>query len=288
MVLSTQTTKKICDFVLSKPRTVQEISELIKKNWRTAERYVERIEEETGSISTRVFRGGTRGALKIVYWNHIDVMESTSFQGELFEKIMQGRRKPDFSPFDIYQFVSSKKKKVFIEDVSGINPETQINEEQDIIGFLKQASKKILVFSGNLSWITAKQGDKKVMDTLRELTDRNVSIKIVSRISMIGADNAKKLMTLNKYSGKELIEVRHRYQPIRAMIVDNKVARFREVREPGYYDPGELDKKIEIFYEIYDKDWVDWLQKVFWKMFSNALPAQKRITEIEKIQSKLI
>jgi len=288
MALDTETTKKICDFVRLKPRTVQEISELIKKNWRTAERYVEKIEQETGCISTRTFRGGTRGALKIVYWNTIEDMHSTSFQGELFDKIMRGDRKSDFSPFDIYQYVSGKKKKVYVEDIKNIDPELEVSEEQDLVGFLKQATKQVIIFSGNLSWINAHQDKTQIIDVLRELTKRNISIKIIARVSMVGADNARKLIAINKEPGRDMIEIRHRYQPLRAIIVDNKVAKLREIRNPEYYNHGELRQKIEIFYDLYDRDWIDWLQKVFWKMFSTGTPADKRIKEIEKIQSKLL
>jgi len=66
-MLNSQTIKDIEDFVYSKPRSIQEIAEHLGKNWRTADRYVEDIEKNFGTISTRVFREGTRGALKIVY-----------------------------------------------------------------------------------------------------------------------------------------------------------------------------------------------------------------------------
>lgn len=287
MVLESSTIKKICDFVKQKPRTVQEISELIKKNWRTAERYVEKIEQETGCISTRVFREGTRGALKIVYWNAIEDIHSTSFQDELLDSLLQGKRKDDFSPFDIYQYVPEKKKKVYVEDVSKTDPEIEVSEEQDLVGFLRQASRQVLVFSGNLSWINAHQGAAKILDVIRELARRNVSVKIIARVSMVGADNAKKLLTINKEPGKDMIEIHHRYQPLRAIIIDNKTVKLREIRDPAYYPPGELKKKVEIFYEIYDKDWIEWLQKVFWKMFSTAMPSEKRIKEIATIQNKV-
>jgi len=101
MPLDTDITKVILDFVIIKPRTIQEISEHINKNWRTTERYVEKIEKETGSISTRIFRKGTRGALKIVFWNSVENIHSTSFQSELFEKLMHVTSQKDFSSFDI-------------------------------------------------------------------------------------------------------------------------------------------------------------------------------------------
>lgn len=56
-MLDAEIHKKICEFVKSKPRTVQEIAEHIKKNWRTAERYVERISEETGCVLQLEYSG---------------------------------------------------------------------------------------------------------------------------------------------------------------------------------------------------------------------------------------
>ncbi len=287
MPLSPQLSKKICEFVRQRPRSVQEISQHIGKNWRTAERYIERIADETGSISTHVFREGTRGALKVVFWNALENIHSESFQSELLEKIMEGQRKIDFSPFDIYQHVGSKHKEVFTQDVSRINPEIEITSREDLAGFLRSATKQVLVFSGNLSWINAHQGKLQMINVVRELARRNVTFKVVARVSIIGSDNAKKLLAINKDLGKDMIEIKHRHQPLRAMIIDNKVIKFREVRVPEYYDPGELTKRLEIFYEIYDKEWVEWLQKVFWKMFSTGLDAQKRIKEIESIQKAI-
>src|SRR3989338_2337715 len=288
MVLEQATLKKICDFVKIKPRAVQEIAELVKKNWRTAERYINKIEEETGCISTRVFREGTRGALKIVYWNFAEDIHSTSFQQEITESIMQGKRKNDFSPFDIYQYVDEKKKRVDVEDISGIDVYVDLSEKTDFAGFLRQATKQVLIFSGNLSWIKSKQGKTKILDVLRELVKRNVSIKIIARVSMIGVENAKKLLAINKEPGRDMIEIRHRYQPLRAMIIDNRIIKLREKKDPAYYAQGELKRKIEIFYDIFDKDWVEWAQKVFLKMFSVSMPAEKRIHEIDKIKAKFL
>jgi len=287
MVLDNDITKKVCDFVKLKPRSIQEISSYINKNWRTTERYVERIKEQEGCISTRIFRKGTRGALKIVFWSFAEDIHSTSFQQELLDNLLQGKRKADFSPFDIYQYVPKNKKKIHMEDASEVDPDLEISEEHDLVGALRQASKQILIFSGNLSFIEAHQGNTKIIDVFRELIKKGVLIKTVSRVSMIGVDYAKKLLTLNKEMGKDMIEVRHRYQPLRAIIIDNKIIKLRERRDPAYYKEGELDKKIEIFYDIYDKDWVEWIQKVFYRMFSNAMPAEKRISEIEEIQDQL-
>jgi len=63
-MLDSETIKKIEDFVYQKPRSIQEVSEHLGKNWRTVDRYIEEIGKSFGTISVRVFREGTRGALK--------------------------------------------------------------------------------------------------------------------------------------------------------------------------------------------------------------------------------
>jgi len=57
-MLDSKTIKKIEDFVYTKPRSIQEVSEHIIKNWRTADRYIQEIKKEFGTIETRTFRGG--------------------------------------------------------------------------------------------------------------------------------------------------------------------------------------------------------------------------------------
>jgi len=287
MTLTEPLRKKITDFVRKKPRTIQEISEHIKKNWRTAERYVEKIKQESGFIDSRIFRAGTRGALKIVFWNFIDDIHSTSFQDELLHDIMHGKRRPDFSPFDVYQYIDPQKRKLYF-DRSGIDPEIEITKEQDLVGFMKSAEKQIIVFSGNLSWINAKQEGKEMLEIVRELAKKGILFKIIARVSIIGMENVKKLLAINKEIGKDLIEIRHRYQPMRGMVIDNKIVRFKEMRDPSHYKLGELKEKTGIFYEIYDQDWIEWLQKVFWKMYSTALPAEKRLKEMEIIHENIL
>jgi hypothetical protein len=283
MVMVPSDAENICDFVKGKPRTIQEISEHIQRNWRTAERYVEKIIEESGRISSRIFRKGTRGALKIVYWNSFEDLPASGFQKELLGRVLNGIRKSDFSPFEVYQHLPKKKKSLIIEDIENINEELEISSEQNLINLLKKAKERILFFSGNLSWVNAIQGNKKVIDVVRELAEKGVTMKVVTRVSMIGAGNVQKLLAINKTLGKDIIEVRHSYQPLRAVIIDNKVVRMKEIREPGFYSPGELKKRIALFYTFWDEEWVEWMEKIFWKMFSVSPPVEERISEIEEI-----
>ena len=81
---------QINNFVAQKPRTIQDIAQLISKNWRTAESYVNQIAQEQGTIATTTFRAGTKGGLKIVYWNLISKNQST-FQEVLFQRIIHAR-----------------------------------------------------------------------------------------------------------------------------------------------------------------------------------------------------
>ncbi len=152
-MLDSKIIKKINDFIYIKPRTVQEIAFLLEKNWRTANSYVERIINETGSISMRTFREGTRGALKIVYWSNIEKIHSASFQEKLFKKIEAGRKKQDFSPFEIYQYVDEKKRDAYLEEQDN----EMITEKGGVVNLLKTSQQEIFIFSGNLSWADFKR-----------------------------------------------------------------------------------------------------------------------------------
>lgn len=277
MVLTTEIIKRINDFVYTKPRTIEEISREIKKNWRTANRYVERIAEQQGTVSIRTFREGTRGALKIVFWNNIERIHASSFQEKLFHRMESGRRKEDFSPFDIYQHVSENKKSAFMEEQED-ESETAINK--DLPDLLRSTEGSILLFSGSLSWANLRQKNFKTIDIFEELAKRNIPIKVIANVDLIGMDNVKKFLAINEHLGKEVIEIRHREQPLRAVIIDNKLARLKEIKKPSSV---RGKKKTFLFYCIYDQEWIEWLQKVFWNMFTNAIPAEKRIKEIESI-----
>ncbi|MFH1589640.1 MAG: hypothetical protein ABIB43_03690 [archaeon] len=281
MVLDKKTIKKINDFVYSKPRTVDEVSKYIKKNWRTADRYLKQIADEEGTISLRTFREGSRGALKLVFWNNIEQIHSSSFQEKLFQQIEHARKEEDFSLFDIYQYIDDKKKSAFVEYRS----ETGITVKQNLIGYLQNAEKQILHFSGNNSWINLVENNRKLIDVAEDLAKAGVKIKILSRVEIAGINNIKKLLAINSRIGKEMIEIRHCFQPLRGFIIDDKEARFQEVINPSLYKEDELKGEKAIFYEINDKEWVEWLQRVFQNLFRTSIPAQKRIDDLRKINN---
>jgi len=277
-MLTNKISKKISDFVYIKPRTIQEIAHLIGKNWRTADSYVEKINKESGTIGARTFRGGTRGALKIVYWNNIEKIHSYEFQETLFKRIESGSSKRDFSPFDIYQYVDSNKRHAFIE--------TQADEarsvKQDLASEFRKSEEQVMIFSGNLTWSNLTSNNEKMIDIFEELAERKITIKILCRIDINSIDNIKKMLAINERTGRDAIEIRHAEQPLRAFIIDKKCCRFKEMKDVHDYETKKIRKKY-LFYDIKDEEWVEWLHKVFWNMFRTAIPAKKRITDLETI-----
>ncbi|MBI4020442.1 MAG: hypothetical protein HY367_03855 [Candidatus Aenigmarchaeota archaeon] len=277
-MLDSATIKKINDFVHQKPRTIQEVAELLGKNWRTADRYVEQIAKETGSISTRTFREGTRGALKIAHWSHIERIHSQEFQERLLQKI-ESSRKMEFSPFDIYQHVEEGKRNAVMMTAENYAYKDYVKP------FLERAQNQILSFSGNLSWINAAEENRNIIDVIEALAKNNISVKILSRVTIDSMKNVQKILSINEKIGKNMIEIRHREQPLRGFVIDTHMARFRESRDPSDYEKGELDERVLLFYEIFDPEWIEWFQKVFWYFFRTAIPAEKRIKDLQSIHN---
>jgi len=279
MVLDNDSIKKINEFVCPKPRTIQEIAQMLGKNWRTADNYVEKIKKESGKISTRTFRKGTRGALKIVYWNSLENIHSSQVQEKLFRKLESSRNKKDFSPFDIYQYIDKDKKDVFVEQ----KLEERKTNIREFVNLLEKSESQLLSFSGNLSYINLSFNGRKIKDILMELAKKKISIKILCRVDIPAIKNIEEVLAINEKLGRQAIEIRHFEHPLRALIIDTRIARLKEILDPDDYKRGELDKKTFIFYKIYDKEWIEWMQKVFWNLFRTAMPAEKRIEEIKKI-----
>lgn len=275
-MLTSQTINKIEEFVYQQPRSIQEIAAHLGKNWRTADRYTDEIEKNFGTISTKVFRGGTRGALKIVYWASVEKVSHSIFQEKLEQEILRARHKEDFSPFDIFQYVPDNKRSL----------EIQTHESEDLDQFkkiLQSAKKQILLFSGNLSFINLRNGNKEVFNLFEKLLKKGISIKVLCRVDLAGKENIEKFLSLGLRNPESQIEIRHDVHPIRATIIDGKLARLKEIKEPTGKINELKDKKV-IFYNITDKSWVDWLTRIFWKKFSNSLDATKRIEQLNKIR----
>ena len=279
-MINNQVVRKIEDFVYAKPRSIQEIAKHINKNWRTADRYVEEIIGEYGTLDKRVFREGTRGALKIIYWASVEKASSNSFQEELEQRIFDGTEKEDFSCFDIFQHVSNSKKTVWTGYAKDESDAGRLSEFRDL---LLSAKKQVLFFSGNLSFINFDDGEINIFNILEELVKKGISIKVICRVDIVGKKNIEKMLSLNFKYGKDSIEIRHREQPLRVTIIDNKILSLKEVKFPSGRKK-ELDKKTFIFYTIKDSDWSEWLSKIFWKMFSKSIGSQKRLEEIAKLK----
>ncbi len=271
-MLDAQTINKIEEFVYQKPRNIQEIAQLLEENWRTADRYIEEIEKNFGTLSTRVFRGGTRGALKIVYWASVEKVSPSIFQEKLEKDICNFKKKDDFSAFDIFQYVPDNKRECFVFN----------NEEEnlkDFISILLKAKKQILFFSGNLSFINL----KGVFETLEKIISSNVQLKILCRVDLAGKKNLEKVLSLNTTQGKKTVEIRHDAHPIRGFVVDGIFVRLKEVKEPtGKID--ELNRKKFIFYNISEKTWAEWMSRIFWKKFSNSMDANRRLENLKRIK----
>lgn len=280
-MLSNEIIKRIEDFVYNKPRSVDEVAKHINKNWRTADRYIAEIEKNFGTISTRVFREGTRGALKIVFWSSMEKASSSVFQQKLEEEIMRAKWKEDFSAFDIFQFVNEKRKSMKIETEKSESEAAYTN----IYNLLMKAQKQILIFSGNLSFMNFqdKKTKRRIFDVFDELVKKGISIKVLCRVDIVGRRNVEELLSLNSKYGKELVEIHHRVHPIRATIIDKQFFDIKEIKEPTG-NIRELDKKIFIFYNIIDKEWVEWLTRIFWKMFFSSIDASVRLQQMQKLK----
>ncbi|MEI7719175.1 MAG: hypothetical protein WCI72_04875 [archaeon] len=279
-MLRNEEIKKIEDFIRIKPRSIQEIAEHIKKNWRTADRYIEEIKKNFGTLDIRVFRERTRGALKIVYWASVEKISNTVFQEELEIDILRFHKKEEFHPFDIYQFVPDKDKFVWIKKGKDESDAGKLEEFKEM---LMKAKKQVLFFSGNLSFVNFDDKKVKLFEVLEELVKKGISIKVVCRVDFAARENVEKLLSLNFKYGKELVEIHYREQPLRATIIDNELINLKEIEEPTGRK-NELSEKNFIFYTIKNKEWVEWLSRIFWKMFSSSIDSKKRLEEMRKIK----
>ena len=273
-MLEKKTQNKILDFVRAKPRTIQEIAQHIDKNWRTAERYVDTIATETGFISTRTFREGTRGALKIAFWSAIGDNKGSAYQERLLQMIVAANRKEDFSPFDIYQFVPEKSRHAFVEKT-----EFPRHDEVNYDKLLMEAEHQVLFFSGNLSWLS--YGPER-METLEKIAKRRVPIKILTKIDLVSQKNVQAALAINARVGWDAVQIRHCEQPLRAGLIDDKAASIKEVLSP--HKIRELTEKTYLFYIIRDTEWVTWMQKVFWHLWEQSIDAQTRLAALQTLK----
>jgi hypothetical protein len=279
-MLTKEIIEKINELVYAKPRSIDEIAKLINVNWRTANRYVEKIETEEGTISTRVFRGGTPGALKVVFWSNVEKIHTSEVQERLFKHIEIGKVREDFSPSEIFQFIDKNKKKIKLLSKKQYYSDDNF---KDYLDLFKSAQRQVLSFSGNLTFINYTYHNKSILNIIEEIGRRRISVKILTRVELAGIKNIENVLSINKRIGHDVVEIRHCYQPLRATIVDDKVAVLKEILDPKNYPKGELKEKVYILYYIFDEDWIEWLQKIFWNLFRGSIDARKRIEELKLI-----
>jgi hypothetical protein len=279
MVMKKEQVEQICNYVHDQPRTIQEISKLIGSSWVTADRYVRAIAESDGSINMRTFRGGTRGALKIVYWVNTEVIGS-QVQTRLMKQIESGRSKFDFSPSEIYQYIEPGKKEARIMPCEQYNSKRNFNKFKS---HLMQAKEQVMFFSGNLTFSNIGNHDKKILDLVEELARSGIDFKILTGVDLKGINNIKNILALNDRIGRNAIQVRHCYQPLRATIIDDHLIHFKETKlqVESQAPKDELPEDLHIVYEIRDEKWVAWMQKVFWKFFRSSADASRRIEDFE-------
>jgi len=272
-MIDKKTNDRILSFVQVKPRTVQEIAHHIGRNWRTAEAYIERIAQETGLLNMRTFREGTRGALKIVYWNAIDVRAST-YQERLSTRILQVRRKEEFSAFDIFQFATDGREATYSSDPAP--PQAWLPEK-----LLKNAKHHAFILSGNLSWIAADPSIKKVIEAR---ANAKLSLKILTRVDVISAPLVDALMQINMRVGWDAIEVRHCEQPLRGIVVDDTCVVLKEVLSVQMH--RELKKEHYLYLRLTDPQWVAWTVRVFWKLWEQSVLAKTRLDALYEVTKK--
>jgi len=275
MVLDHDTRDDILQFVKQEPRNIQEVADHIGMSWRTADRYLEQMEEEDGSIRRKTFRDGTRGALKIVYWDSPDTITTTSIQEQLLRKIETGRTKEEFSPFDIYQVAAEQQRTAFAEQQG---PEGNTTSH-DILEKLREAQDEIKFFSGDFSWSNVTQSGDSALEVFEQLASDGVTIRFIGRVDVESITNTDQLLQINTQLDDDRISVRHTEQPLRAVIIDGEEAQLKEVRDSG------TGQATHLFYNIEDPEWVQWLDRVFWKLYRGGIPADRRLEDLQSIQN---
>src|SRR3989344_662031 len=85
MVLTPADAEKILAKVKKEPCLVQDLAQHLHKSWVTTERYVTKLAQEKGLVKVKTFREGTKGAIKVVYWNY---PESAKHEAVIFAGIV--------------------------------------------------------------------------------------------------------------------------------------------------------------------------------------------------------
>ncbi len=277
MKLSEDEIKTILERVKETPQTVNDIAHLIDRSWVTTEKYLHELRDTTGLINLKTFREGTQGALKIVYFTPTPFSIGDEVKQSLSQQILAGKQKDDFDFMDVFQFIPENQKHSFTRTI----PEEQHMSSVEMVK--KLAQKKLFYFSGNMSFVsTSYPGKESVIDMMEKQLSLGVQIKILCRVSLSSLSNIESISNLLiKYP--QQFEIRHRYHPLRGMIIDDSFARFKSWEEKDKFRPGELNESTRIYYEITSPEWIAWMESVFWQMWRSSIPYDQRIKEIQRI-----
>jgi len=278
MGMSKEEGNKIIAFVKREPCLIQDIAKHIGRSWVTTESYVEKIAKDTGLIKTKTFREGTRGAVKIVFWNYEESIQSDEIKARLFEKIKNSASKKDFDPMELFQFADQKKSRAYVEFFE----EPLAARNQKLVSFLRSVKEELLWFSGNLSLISTTEGKTKIFDEIEDLLKRGVSIKVLCRVDIASLDNLNKAEKLLKKYPKQ-IEIRHCIHPVRGFIADRKIVRLISEKKKEDFKGKELERNVRLLFEIHDFEWVDWLQKTFWYLYRTSTEYEQRRKILDKL-----
>lgn len=257
MVLQQGDREEIIRFVREEPRAIQDIADHIDVAWVTAERYVKEIARDTGVLTMKVFREGTRGALKLVYYNAVDAPVGSHQWEAVFESIKAARWKEDFDPMDI----------LAVAETGRVVEETRQEQTERLKDLIVEASSQILVFSGNFSFATVDDSDGGINSVLVDGLKDGVDVKGLARANLASVENFA-----DDLFDHDNISVRHSYQPLRGVIIDEQTGFLRSVERSERYKEGELYDTVHLSYVFTDREVVDWMKKVFWNLY-RASPA---------------
>lgn len=261
--------KKIISFCQEEPRSIAEIATEIGKSWKTTDKYVSLIKEESDLLEIKVFRKGSHGALKVVYSNNQPSKEGTKSSFE--QMILMGREKKDFSPMELFHFTDKNLRQGFIVSAD----ENKLFEEA-----LRKVKNRIYFFSGNLSWL-----DENYISILEDLTLKGIEIKILTRIDLSSTEKVKQILSLNKKFAEDRIGIRHRSQPLRGAIFDNQKI---FLREENIEEAKDGMKEVLMQYILSEPKWCRWLERVFMKMWFESIPAYERLEALKEIQTRTL
>ncbi|MFH0714380.1 MAG: hypothetical protein V1847_02185 [Candidatus Diapherotrites archaeon] len=229
----------------------------------------------------KVFRAGTKGAVKVVYWNYGDSVQSDEIRSRLFEKIRLLSDKNLFDPLEIFQHVSPTKGNARVEYYT----DPLVEPNKGLSAFFKKVNEGLLCFSGNLSWINVKEGSNPLTRAFERMLERGVSVKILCRIDVATLKNLHKIESLMRRFPKQ-VEIRHCHQPLRGFVADGKLVRLKEEKAKNIFKAKELEKDVRVFYEFSDEVWTQWLEQVFWYLFRHSIEYEKREKLLEKFLIK--